>query len=220
MIITEQKPLEEILDLLKEDRNIFLVGCGECATLCETGGEPQVKEMEGRLREAGKNVTGWTVVDVACEVLVTKKGLRAKRDAVNEADAFLVLACGGGTQAVRECTDKAVYPGCNSLFLGNVQRMGRFEERCSMCGDCILGETGGICPVTRCPKGLLNGPCGGTDNGKCEVDPEKDCVWTLIYDQLAKDEGLDRIRKLFPAKDYSVQLRPARRAIEVTKRRL
>lgn len=220
MIITAQKPFEEILEYLEDYESVFIVGCGECATMCETGGEPQVKGMAARLEEAEKKVIGWVVVDVACAILLTKKDLREHREAVNQADAFLVLACGGGTQAVRECTDKPVYPGCNSLFLGDVRRMGQFEEMCSICGECVLAYTGGVCPITRCAKGLLNGPCGGTSEGKCEVDPEKDCVWTLIYNQLAKENRLDYMKKIFPPKDYSVRLKPARRVIEVTRRKL
>ena len=103
------------------------------------------------------------------------------------------MCCGAGCQSVREATEKTVEPACNSMFLGNIQRLGNFNEKCSLCGECVLDDFGAICPVTRCAKGILNGPCGGTDNGKCETDQDKDCAWTLIYQQLEKEKASWRI---------------------------
>ncbi|MBC7287188.1 MAG: methylenetetrahydrofolate reductase C-terminal domain-containing protein [Armatimonadetes bacterium] len=219
MTITEQKEFEEILRLLEPFTRVFIVGCGECATLCQTGGEYEVEEMKKKLAEAGKHVTGSAIPDAVCEILDTKRVLRQARDAVAEAEALLVLCCGAGVQAVVEAAGegKHVIPGCNTLFLGDTYRKGQHYEWCSMCTECVLGEYGGICPITRCPKGQTNGPCGGTDKGKCEVDPEQDCVWTLIFER-AKALGVwtaiaDR-KRLKDPKDYSRLRKPRKRIYE------
>ena len=208
MIISKQKPFEVILEELSDAKSVFLVGCGDCATLCETGGEDQVKEMAEKLGSEGKNVTGSVVLEVGCHELDAKKQFRAQKDEVAEADAILVMSCGAGTQAARAVTDKPVFPSNDTLFLGNILRYGNFEEKCSFCGDCILDETGAICPVTRCHKGILNGPCGGTDDGKCEVDPDKDCAWTLIFQQLEKEGRVDKMKEYRPAKNWNAVLKP------------
>ncbi len=213
MIITKQKPFEVVLEELKDAESVFLVGCGECATLCETGGEDQVKEMAEKLESEGKKVAGSMMLDVGCHELDMKKQFRGQKDEVAEADAIVVMSCGAGTQAARAVTDKPVFPSNDTLFLGNILRYGNFEEKCSMCGDCILDETGSICPVTRCHKGILNGPCGGTNDGKCEVDPDKDCAWTLIYQQLEKEGRVEDMKEYRPAKNWNTVLRPGRYVI-------
>ena len=216
MIITESKPFEEVLEMLKDADSVFIVGCGECATECQTGGEYEVGEMTKALQEAGKTVTGSVVPDATCEILDVARLLRKQKDEVEAADAILVLACGAGIQAVAEKSDKLVLPGCNSLFLGDTMRHGQMFEWCSMCGACVLDKYAGICPVTRCPKGQLNGPCGGADEGKCEVDPERECVWTLIYERLEK-LGLDKqaiAQTLESPKDYQIQAQPRERVWE------
>ena len=219
MTITEQKPFEEILALLEPFTRVFIVGCGECATLCQTGGEYEVEEMKQKLTEQGKEVVGTAIPNAVCEILDTKRELRKTKEAVAQAEAFLVLCCGAGVQAVVEAAGdgKHVIPGCNTLFLGDTYRKGQHYEWCSMCTECVLGEYGGICPITRCPKGQTNGPCGGTDNGKCEVDPDQDCVWTLIFNR-SKEIGVwdkiaarDNIRE---PKDYSRLRKPRKRIYE------
>lgn len=215
MIITKQKPFEEILRALEGEQSVFLVGCAECATLCQTGGEEQVKEMQEKLEAAGKEVAGWVVLDPACHILEAKKELRKRKEGVGRASSLLVMACGVGTQAIEEATSKIVHPACDTLFLGATQRFGHFEEYCSLCGECVLDLTGGICPVTRCAKGLLNGPCGGAKNGKCEVDPEKDCAWVLICERLKEIGRLDNLISMPPqVKDYSKARKPARLILE------
>lgn len=176
MIITKQKPFEQILRFLESSPRVFIAGCSECATTCKTGGEEEAKEMERKLRDEGKVVSGWAV---------------------------LALACGNGVQAVSESIDKEVYPGCDTLFLGEIIRFGNFEERCQLCGECILDRTGGICPVTRCSKSLFNGPCGGAEDGKCEIDPEIECGWQLIIDRLGKQGKLHLLEEIIPPKDWS-----------------
>ncbi|MBN1290029.1 MAG: methylenetetrahydrofolate reductase C-terminal domain-containing protein [Actinobacteria bacterium] len=214
MIITNQKPFETILKELEDAKSVFLVGCGDCATLCETGGTDQVAEMAEKLKAEGKLITGMIVPDVGCHELDVKKEFRVHKDELEKADALLVMSCGAGCQAARSATDKPIMPSNDTLFLGNIMRYGQFEEKCRLCGDCLLDVTGAICPVARCHKGILNGPCGGTNEGKCEVDPEKDCAWTLIYQQLEKEGKLDKMREYRPPKNWNAVLKPGRHAIE------
>ncbi len=215
MVVTEQKSLEEILKSLEGKRKVFLVGCAECATTCKTGGEPELLAMKEKLEQAGKSVTGWAVVDTPCSTAGVKKDLAKHRKELKEAEAVLVFACGGGVQTLKEQgrLDVPVCAGCNSLFLGTIGADGNFYEECSLCGECILEETGGICPVTRCAKGLLNGPCGGARDGKCEVDKEQDCAWVLIYKELEKRGQLDKLKKYQAPKDYDKTRKPHRRVM-------
>lgn len=216
MTATEAKTREDILNMVKEDDSIFIIGCGDCATLCQTGGEVEVEEMTKFLQENGKTVTGSVIPDSSCQVLDLGRLLRQNKEAVQAADAMLVLSCGAGVQAtVENVKDKPVYPGCNSLFIADTTRLGNLHEWCSTCGECVIADYGGICPVTRCPKGQLNGPCGGTDKGKCEVDAEQDCVWTLIYKRFENVPGKDKIESTFMgAKNFLKTKRPGRRIFE------
>ncbi|MDD5748947.1 MAG: methylenetetrahydrofolate reductase C-terminal domain-containing protein [Actinomycetota bacterium] len=214
MIITRQKPFESILKELEGSSRVFLVGCGECATLCETGGTEQVKEMADALTKNGKEVTGSIVLEVGCHELDAKKDFRAHKKEIESADALLIMSCGAGCQAARDATEKPVFPANDTLFLGNVMRYGQFEEKCRLCGECVLDLTGGICPVTRCHKGILNGPCGGTNNGKCEVDPENDCAWTLIYQQLEREGKLEKMKEYRPPKNWNAVVKPGKHVIE------
>ena len=214
MIVTKQKPMEAILKELEGYQDIFLVGCGDCSTLCETGGEDQVKEMKEKLEAEGKKITGSTIPEVGCHELDAKKEFRAHKDEVEKAEAVLVMSCGAGCQSTRSAIEKPVFPSNDTLFLGNIIRYGNFEEKCRLCGDCLLEMTGGICPVARCHKGILNGPCGGTNEGKCEVDPEKECAWTLIYEQLEKEGHLEKMRVYQPAKNWNTVLKPGRYVLE------
>ena len=213
MIILEQKPWEEIWKSLEGEEKVFLVGCSLCATTCRVGGEDQLQEMGEKLEKEGKKITGGVVLEAACQALEVKKKFREKKSQVEEADSLLVLACGGGAQSVQENAErikikKIVHPGLNTLFQGEVTRGGHFEERCSLCGECILEQTATICPITRCTKGLLNGPCGGSSQGKCEVDSERDCAWDLIYKRLEGIGQLDRMKELREAKNHSRLMKP------------
>ena len=211
MIISENKPFEEILGYIKNANKIVLVGCNQCAATCKSGGEEEVLKMKERLESEGKEILGYQMLDPACNLLKSKKDLKSLKSEIKEADAILSLACGDGTQTiVKNLKDKPVYPANNTLFIGEVKRVGEFEEACKACGECELGWTGGICPVTMCAKGLVNGACGGAKNGKCEVSPDNDCAWVLIYERL-KDLGqLDNLKEVRPPKDYSKQLNPRR----------
>ncbi len=209
MIITQKRDRQQLLENIKEYNSFFLIGCSECATLCGTGGEPELTEMKELLESEGKKVTGTFVAKTGCQVLGTKVELKPSKDALAETDCILVMSCGAGTQsAVDLFKDKPVYPTNDSLFLGNMTRMQMFDERCSLCGECILDKTGGVCPVTACPKGLLNGPCGGTNEGKCEVSPDIECAWVRIYNRLEKINRLDDMKKLNEPKNWAAHKKP------------
>ncbi|NPV45679.1 MAG: 5,10-methylenetetrahydrofolate reductase [Armatimonadetes bacterium] len=216
MTATEQKTREEILKMLENDETIFIVGCGDCATICQTGGEVEVAEMKQFLEESGKKVSGTLIPESACQVLDVARLLRQQKEEVAAADSILVLSCGAGVQSVVEnLKDKPVHPGCNSLFIANTKRLGQLHEWCSTCGECVIDEYGGVCPITRCPKGQVNGPCGGTDQGKCEVDPEQDCVWTLIYQRLEHVPGKEKVETtLYGAKNFDAGRHPRKRVFE------
>lgn len=210
MIIARQKPFSDILAMIGEAQTVYIVGCGECATATETGGEHEALVMKARLEEAGKRVTGIDVAHSVCQELDVKRLFRAHRREVDEAEVFLVLSCGAGSQSVRGATDKRVIAGTDTLFLGNSKRRLDYEEKCTLCGECIIDRFGGICPIARCSKGLVNGPCGGSDHGKCEINPEKDCAWTLIFEALEQQGRLDDARKIQPPRSWDVSRRPGR----------
>ena len=219
--ITEQKPIEEIKEYLEQDEKVYIIGCGTCATMCHTGGKEEVLEMKERLQEAGKDVVGWMVIPTACDDL-TGDALRENADVVQKADAILVMACAFGIQTVAsfaETWNIPTYPALNTLFIGKENgEFGVFSEICQQCGECMLAWTGGICPITACPKGLLNGPCGGTNNGKCEEDPDKDCAWTLIYNRLEKLGRLDLMRRYYAPQNHQKVQRPGRVLVEIGER--
>ncbi len=213
MIITKQKPIEETLDVIKDAEKIFLIGCSLCATTCRTGGEKELEKLEKLLQQNGKEVTGSVVLDPACSILEVKRFCRKYWTVIDRSDAVLSFACGGGIQAVSEALEGIkVYPGNDTLFQGEITKLtlqgGRFEQKCSLCGDCMLGETGGLCPVTRCPKSLLNGPCGGAKDGKCEIDKNMDCVWLLIYKRLKENGAIGNMKTIHDPQDHSVNNDP------------
>ncbi len=207
--ITQQKPEEEINQLLDGLGRVFIVGCGTCVTLTRTGGEPEVREMRERISKTGKLITGDVVLPVACDNL-TGEALKEYGTQIDQANALLIMTCAFGVQTIARQFKKMVVPALDTLFIGKETGVGQFDEICTQCGTCILGETGGICPVTSCHKGLVNGPCGGTDNGKCEIDGAKDCAWTQIYNRL-KDLGqLDAMRKLQKPRNHHGEPSPGK----------
>lgn len=210
MIITKKRDFKELMENIKTYKSFFLLGCSECATLCGTGGEPELKAMKETLEAEGKTVTGTFVAKTGCQVLGTKVELKPFKEALDKAECIIVMSCGAGTQtAVDLYEDKPVYASNDSMFLGNMTRLQFFDERCSLCGKCILDKTGGICPITACPKGLLNGPCGGCKDGHCEISPDIKCAWVRIYERMKK---LDRLQELcevtLEAKDWSASQKP------------
>lgn len=214
MIVSKQKPLPEILAALEGSGKVFLVGCAKCATVCKSGGEEEVWQMQERLTAAGKEVTGSIVIDEACHMLRAGRDLRGRKEMVEEADALLVLACGAGIQSVSGAVQKKTVAALDTQFLGNIRRFGQFEQRCSLCGECLLTETAGICPVTVCPKGILNGPCGGMAGGRCETDQETECAWLQIHERLRAQGEAGDMRKIVPPKDFSRKLKPGKLKVD------
>ncbi len=210
MIITKQKIFKDILTALETKNNIFIIGCGECSTTCKTGGEDDVKKIKDLLEAEGKTVAGYCIPSAPCVAGKLKVELAKNRRAIEMSDAVLVFACGLGMQSVKDNLriDKPIHIGCDTLFMGQIDSNNAFLERCTACGDCVLELTGLICPVTRCPKSLMSGPCGGQNKGKCEVDKNKDCAWILIYNELKKQNKLDLFRQQKPPKDHSKSLKP------------
>ena len=219
MIIAERKPLEEIRDMIAGYKKILVVGCGTCVTICWAGGEKEVEILSSQLKLAARQEKKElsileAVVERQCEKEMVIEELYHISLPIFHP---LSMACGIGVQTIAELSeDKPVFPALNTTFLGQPEGEGVWAERCSACGDCLLHWTGGICPVARCAKGLLNGPCGGTrKGGKCEVDPEKDCAWVLIYRRLEKQGRLDLMRKYYEPKNYRAVKRPG--VIQATK---
>ena len=206
MLVTEQKPISEILEYFEEEKNIFILGCNGCAEVCETGGEAGLKAVKEELEKAGKTITGDVLIDFPCNKVLVSMRLSRHTNALAKADSILVLSCGIGVQAVSNVVDITVHPALNTISLGGFQGLWPSEERCDQCGDCALDLTGGICPVTACAKGLLNGPCGGASEGKCEVDPEKDCGWDRIYKRLEKIDRMENLMKFRKPRDYNKML--------------
>ncbi len=200
--ITAQKPFDEISQALSGVERVYVVGCGTCATMCHTGGKSEVLDMKGKLEAAGKKVTGWMVVPTACDEL-TKDALEENAKDIEAADVILAMTCAFGAQTITLYTNKPVYPALNTLFVGKEEAPGHFIEVCMQCGNCILATTAGICPLVRCAKSLLNGPCGGSVNGKCEISPDTPCAWQLIYDRLAALGQLDKLEEIVPPRDWS-----------------
>jgi hypothetical protein len=209
MIITEQKGLDEILRMLEGHERVFLVGCGVCAATWGTGGDEQVRLMAEQLAEAGKDCSGWVVTEEAtCDARTTRRLLKRHTEQVGLVDALLVLACGAGVQTVASLVEVPVYPALNTLFLARLQSLSICDERCRLCGACILAETAAICPITLCPKGLMNGPCGGYRDGKCEVDRERDCAWVAIYERMEALGQRERFMAVHEPKDWRQDRHP------------
>lgn len=202
MIITSAKPFEEVLELLENEDQIFVIGCNVCAAKLKTGGEPEVLEMCRRLKESGKHVVGWALPTAACSIR-SYESLLEKNEKIKDALCILVMGCGSGVSTVAKVVDLPVYGSNNTLSLGGASMGEVLNDQCAMCGDCTISEFGGLCPKAQCPKGLLNGPCGGAVDGKCEVDREKDCVWALIYERLKKIHRLDLLYTIHEPKEHA-----------------
>lgn len=200
MIITQKKPIEELMAMIGDAKKIAILGCNSCATACATGGEKEVAELKAYLESKGKTVVGTAIADYCC----MNMGVKSKMKKLNQGqpDAVVCMSCGDGVQVCANHAEAPVYPSNNTMFLGEAAKLGVFEEACHLCGDCVLGTTGGICPISRCAKSLVNGPCGGARNGKCEVDPNNNCAWIMIYNRLEKLGKLDLLEKGRPDKGY------------------
>ena len=205
MIVANKKPVEEIIEQVKDCGKILVLGCNECVTVCEAGGKKEAGVLASSLRiyfgNQGKDAQ---VDEVTLERQCDHEYLEEIRDIADNYDAIVSIACGVGVQFTAEKYHSIpVFPGVNTCFLGVTEQRGLWTERCQACGNCILAFTGGICPVSRCAKRILNGPCGGSSKGKCEINKELDCGWQLIIDRLKSINRMDLYEKLFSIKDWS-----------------
>lgn len=201
MIVAERKPIEEITEMIAPHKRVLVLGCGGCVTVCLTGGERQTEILASQLRIATK---GDCELDVDC---ITRQCEREFFDnlasPLEKYDAVLSLACGAGVGYMSDIfPDTTVLPAMNTTFLAANTAKGIWEEYCRGCGDCVLAWTGGVCPITRCSKSLINGTCGGTDNGMCEVDKDMECGWLMIYKRLEQLGQLDNYRQIRPPRDH------------------
>lgn len=217
-----RKPFEEVLGYLEGKKKIVLMGCGGCATIFHTGGQADVEEMAEKLEKEGKEIVGKIKMPFAvftCYLPMSSMFLKEHKEEIEQCDAILMLSCGDGLQAVRGYLEeemdivKPMYPSNDDLGFSS-GGPAEFREECQACGECELGKTAGVCPLVQCPKGLMNGPCGGTrPDGKCEIDPDKDCAWVQIYRRLEKLGALDEYSQILEPHDWSKQTRP--RILEV-----
>ncbi len=203
MVVTTQKEFGEIIKALGDRSRWVVIGCSECAAVCQTGGSAQVDEMVQRLEGAGKTVLATASLASPCDRRLSRRDLRRVSAELTEADGVLCLACGGGVQAVADVIDLPVVAALDAHYVGTVERLGVFYEECALCGQCVLNDTGGICPVALCPKGLRNGPCEGSRGGRCDAEPEAECVWEVIYARLEAQGRSEELATLRPAPSRS-----------------
>ncbi len=205
MIVAERKAIGDIVRMIEDARRVLVVGCGTCVTVCLAGGEKEVAVCASLLRLHDRNRDGdMTVAETTIERQCEWEFAEQLEDMAADSDAILSLACGAGVQTlVAHFPDTPVLPGLNTQFIGIPEEQGVWTEHCLACGECVLDRTGGICPVARCAKTILNGPCGGSQDGKCEIDPETDCAWQLIFDRLKRLGRLHVLEEIEPPKDWS-----------------
>ena len=216
MIVAERKPFEEIKERVKDYKKLLILGCGTCVSVCHAGGEKEVGLLATELRMAnkldGRDVEiGEATIERQCD----REYIEPIVEKAKDYDAVLSMACGAGVQFVAEMLESMpVIPALNTRFIGVAAEEGIFAEKCRACGNCLLADYGGICPITMCAKSLVNGPCGGYKDGKCETSSERNCAWIMIYERLAKQNRLDKMREISAFKDYSTQSHPARQVNE------
>jgi ferredoxin len=212
MIIAQRKPFAEIKQALAPYEKILVAGCGTCVAVCLAGGKKEVGLLASQLRMSfGLEKKKIKITEVTLERQCDREFLETVGKEVEQAEAVLSLACGAGIQFLAEAyPQRPVFPGVNTTFIGVAEAAGLWTERCRACGECLLAETGGICPRTICSKGLNNGPCGGMLDGKCEVDPERPCAWVLIYDRLSREGRLEGFEMVSPPTDFTRQSQPGK----------
>ncbi len=201
MIVAKRKPFDEIMEMLQDHKKVLVVGCGTCVAVCLAGGEKEAAVLTTELEMARKVADNPVEVDtVTLERQCDREYLAELDDRAKDYDAMISMACGVGIQFLAErFADMPVYPAVDTSGLAVNQAVGWYEERCRSCQQCVLGWTGGICPVTMCAKGLYNGPCGGTNMGSCEIDPEQPCAWYKIHERLTQQGRLDNLKKIYQA---------------------
>lgn len=215
MIVAERKTIPELVDILRQHKNILVLGCGTCVTVCLAGGEREVSIISSALRIASRTQgLGFKISELTIERQCDDIFIEQAAEAIEKADAVLSLGCGAGVQAIAErFPRKPVYAGLDTKFLGILEERGVWTEKCAQCGSCVLHKYGGICPVTRCAKHMLNGPCGGSKEDRCEVRPDRPCAWQLIYQRLKNIGQLDRLNQIELPKQWSASLSGGPRVI-------
>jgi len=209
MIVGDLKPIEEIEASIAGRSRVLILGCRGCVSVCNTGGEKEVGVLAAQLRMASQVRREQSEVsEASIERQCDFEYIEPVLPQIEDADVVVSLACGAGVQHVAQASvglkrPVPVVPGINTTFLGAALEQGEWAERCQGCGDCVLEITGGICPIARCSKSLLNGPCGGSSGGKCEINPEVDCAWQLIYDRLAALGKLENMTRVLPTRNWS-----------------
>ena len=222
MIVGDLKPIEEIEASIRDRSRVLILGCRGCVTVCNTGGEKEVAVLASQLRIASQSRREQREIrEATIERQCDFEYVEALLPEIEDVDVIVSLACGAGVQHVAEAAaglDRPVQvvPGINTTFLGAALEQGVWAERCQGCGDCVLEITGGICPIARCSKSLLNGPCGGSSGGKCEIDPEVDCGWQLIHDRLSALGKLENMSRMLPVRNWSTSRDggPRKRVVE------
>jgi ferredoxin len=205
MIVAERKSIPELKEILKAHNKVLVLGCGTCVTVCLSGGEREVSIIASSLRISTRledNATQFEelTIERQCDNVFIEQAAPA----IEACDAVLSLACGAGVQAIAErFQDKPVYAGLDTAFIGILEEQGIWAEKCQACGECVLAAYGGICPITRCAKRQLNGPCSGSSEEHCEVHPDRECAWQLIFRRLKSLGQLDRLNDIAPLKDWS-----------------
>jgi ferredoxin len=205
VIVAEQKPLPDIQRMLKGKKKVLAVGCGTCVSVCFSGGQKETRGLASALNTAAAvNGESLEVHEVTVQRQCVPEFIESLADDLGEYDAVLSLGCGVGVQVMAErYTKTRILPGLDTNFMGAPTEPGVWEERCVGCGNCVLEYTGGLCPITRCPKQLMNGPCGGSENGMCEVDTSIPCVWSMIWDNSENLDLMDMLMEVQPPKDWS-----------------
>lgn len=203
MFLTEKKDIKEIEIALKKYKKIGIIGCASCASVCLTGGSREVKEMESILKDAGKDVVFTISIDEPCDKRVLKEDIRFVEEELNQAEAVVVLSCGTGVQTIAEFTGKKTVAGTDSRYIAQTEHIGDYSSLCKGCDECRLNLTGGVCTITLCPKGLLNGPCEGHFGNFCEVDGDKVCVFVKSYENMKKFGEEENLHNVFKPRNHN-----------------
>ena len=205
MIVAQRKNIPDLLTIVKSHKKLLVLGCDTCVTVCLAGGQREVSIIASALRMSAKlKGLPLEVEELTIERQCDNVFIEQAADAIKRNDAVLSLGCGAGVQAIAErFSNKPVYAGLDTAFIGILEERGVWTEKCAACGACVLHEYGGICPITRCAKRMLNGPCSGSREDRCEVNPERQCAWQLIYQRLKDIGQLDRLKQIQPPKNWS-----------------
>lgn len=215
MIVAERKTIPELIEILKGHKKILVLGCGTCVTVCLAGGEREVSIISSALRIASRLVgSPLEIEELTIERQCDNVFIEQAAEAIERNDAVLSLGCGAGVQAIAErYPEKPVYAGLDTVFIGILEERALWTEKCVACGACVLHEYGGICPITRCAKHMLNGPCGSSREDRCEVMPDRPCAWQLIYRRLKGIGQLDRLKQIKPPKNWNASIHGGLRVI-------